>query len=120
MRWINSLLCIVMVVFAAAQYNDPDGVLWVLIYGIPAAWAGIAAFRPSLLRAGRLVLPALGLCLAAALAGTIYLWPSDIATWWDSEEVREGLGVFVITLVLAIVGITVLRERRDSAAQSGI
>lgn len=115
MRWVNGFSCVVMGLFAVVQYNDPDAVLWILIYAIPALWAGTAAFRPGSLGTGPLVLLAYGLCLAAAVAGTMYLWPSEIATWWDNEEVREGLGLIVMTMALLIVGLTVLRERRETS-----
>lgn len=119
MRWVNGFFCVLMGLFAIVQYNDPDGVLWLLIYAVPAVWAGIAAFRPDMLRAGRLVVPAYGLCLAAAVAGAIYLWPTEIATWWDNEEVREGLGLLIITAVLVSVGFTLFRERGKPSLQPG-
>ena len=117
MRWINGFLCVLMALFAVAQYNDSDGVLWFLIYAIPAAWAGIAAFRPGALASSRVAPAAYGLCLALAIAGLIYLWPSEIATWWENEVVREGLGLGIVTAVLLIVGLSVLRERRKAHGQ---
>lgn len=112
MRWINGFLCVLMALFAVVQYNDPDGVLWFLIYAIPAVWAGIAAFRPDALGSSRLAPAAYALCLVVAIASSIYLWPSEIATWWDNEVVREGLGLAIVTAVLLVVGLSVLRERR--------
>jgi hypothetical protein len=38
-----------MLLFVAVQYNDPDGPLWMVIYGVPAIWAGLAWMRPQLL-----------------------------------------------------------------------
>jgi hypothetical protein len=112
MRWINGSLCILMTLFALVQYNDPDGVMWFAIYAVPALWAGVAAFHPSTLGEGPLALVAYALCLVAALAGSVYMWPSEFATWWDNEEVREGLGVVIVTVVLLIVGLSVLRQQR--------
>jgi len=43
MRAVYILCLILMVMFAAAQYNDPDGRIWMLIYAIPAVWAAIAS-----------------------------------------------------------------------------
>lgn len=116
MRWINGFFCVVMALFAVVQYNDPDAVVWFLIYAIPAVWAGIAAFRPGSLAQGSLTLVAFGLCLAAAVVGSIYLWPSQVATWWDNEEVREGLGMMIVTVALLAVGISVLNQRREPTA----
>lgn len=112
MRWLNGFLCVLMTLFALVQSNDPDGVMWFVIYAVPAAWAGVAAFHPAILGDGRLVVAAYGLCLVAALAGSLYLWPSEIGTWWENEEVREGLGLIIATIVLLIVGLSVLRQQR--------
>jgi Transmembrane family 220, helix len=45
LRLLNLVLCLVMIVFAALQYNDRDMLLWVVYYIVPAAWAFVAAFR---------------------------------------------------------------------------
>jgi hypothetical protein len=50
MRWLNLLLALAMVGFAAVQYNDPDWLLWAAYYGVPASWALIAGFRHRLLQ----------------------------------------------------------------------
>ena len=47
MRYVNGFFCVLLVLFAIVQYNDPDAILWILIYGVPAVWAGLAAFRPA-------------------------------------------------------------------------
>jgi hypothetical protein len=118
MRWVNGLLCVLMALFAVVQYNDPDGLLWFLIYAIPAAWAAIAAFRPDLLGSSRLAPTIYGLCLFVAIAGTVYFWPSEITTWWDNELVREGLGVSIVTVVLLIVGLSLVQERRRRSVRA--
>ena len=46
MRYVNGFFCVLMVLFTVVQYNDPDAILWILIYGLTAVWAGLAAFRP--------------------------------------------------------------------------
>ena len=43
MRYLHILLGLVMVAFAAVQYNDPDALLWIVFYRIPGAWAFAAA-----------------------------------------------------------------------------
>ena len=52
---VNILLGLVMVAFAAVQYNDPDALLWIVIYLVPAAWAFAAAFRLERVRSGNLI-----------------------------------------------------------------
>jgi Transmembrane family 220, helix len=104
MRYVNGFFCVVLTLFALAQYNDPDAVLWFLIYAIPAAWAGLAAFRPDLLAPRPGTLGAYAVCLGAAVLGTLYLWPSLPANWIHVEEEREGLGLIIATTGLIVVG----------------
>ena len=110
MRYVNGILCFFMLLFAAVQYNDPDGLLWIPIYLVPAAWAGFAAYRPRALR-GRW--PSLGLaaCLALALVGLVLYWPQDPGwwrqdVWWESEPAREGMGIMIVTASLLVVALT--------------
>jgi Transmembrane family 220, helix len=37
MRWLNLPFFIAMFGFAAVQYNDPDALLWIVYYLVPAA-----------------------------------------------------------------------------------
>jgi hypothetical protein len=104
MRYVNGFFCVVLAVFALAQYNDPDALVWFLIYAIPAAWAGIAAFRPDLLPANPVAIAAYVACLAAAAAGSIYMWPALPDNWIHVEEEREGLGLIIATLALLGAG----------------
>lgn len=116
MRYVNGFLCALLSLFAIVQYNDPDAMVWIAIYGVPALWAGLAAWRPGRLSRSPAALGALGVCLALALAGTIYLWPAEPSTWWDMEEVREGMGLMMVTTALLIVALTLWRSRRPPAA----
>jgi drug/metabolite transporter (DMT)-like permease len=105
MRYVNGFFCVVLTVFALAQYNDPDAPVWFLIYAIPAVWAGVAAFRPDLLTSRPPTLAAYAACLAAAVLGSLYLWPSLPDNWIHVEEERESLGLIITALALALVGI---------------
>jgi len=106
MRYVNGFFCVVLTVFAVLQYNDPDAVLWFLIYGVPAAWAGLATFRPDLLTPRPRTFVAYAVCLAAAVLGNLYLWPSLPENWIHVEEEREGLGLILVTGALLVVGWT--------------
>lgn len=116
MPYLNGVLCVTLALFAIAQYNDPDFVLWFVIYGIAAVWCGFAALRPEHLAHSRPALIGLGVCLVLAAAGSVYLWPTDVATWWDNEVVREGMGLIIVTVSLAIAAITAWRRRRSGSA----
>jgi hypothetical protein len=112
MRYVNGFFCVVLTLFALVQYNDPDAVLWFLIYAIPAAWGGLAAFRPDLLATGPATIGAYAVCLAAAVLGSLYLWPSLPENWIHMEEEREGLGLIIATTALIVVGWTSWRRER--------
>jgi hypothetical protein len=107
MRYLYAGLAGVMFLFALVQYNDPDGPLWMVLYGVPAIWAGIAAMRPHLL-AGTVALVLLGASLLVWLVLVVVLWPPEDAwwrmeVWWESEESREGMGLMLATAVLVAV-----------------
>lgn len=122
MRIVNGVFCLLLIIFAAVQYNDPDFWRWGAIYGVAALFAALAALRPGLLSAGKGMLAYL-VGFALAVAGMFYYWP-DTPEWWaphvwadaavmsDGTEIaREGMGMMVVALAMLIVGVTVLRRR---------
>lgn len=118
MRILNGLLFLFMILFAAVQYNDPDGLFWAAVYAIPGGWAGSAAFRPGLLAftAARALWTVL---MLSYLAVTFYFWPTDpdwwrMDVWWENEPAREGMGVMIATVVLAIAGLSDLLRTRPT------
>jgi hypothetical protein len=119
MRYLNALICVLLALFAAVQYNDPDGLLWAAIYLVPAIWSGFAAYRPSAL--GR-SLPMAGLAASviAAVIGTIHYWPDvpewwRVEVWWEAETAREGMGVMIVLAALLVVLLTGLRARKTAS-----
>lgn len=115
MRYVNVFLGVVMLAFAAVQYNDPDPHVWVPIYGIAAAWAFAAAFwLPRVASTAGTGLLALGLLAYAALL--VYYWPQTPEfwrkdVWWNDEEAREGMGMMIAFAVMAFVAAAALRAR---------
>ena len=116
MRYLNAFLCVLLTGFTIVQYNDPDAPLWILIYGLPAIWAGLAAYRPDVFAHNEWLLGVLGLNLLGTGAGAVYLWPTEISTWWEKEQVREGMGLIITTLSLLAVVYTLWRLRNVDAA----
>jgi drug/metabolite transporter (DMT)-like permease len=112
MAYVNGIVCAILAVFAIAQYNDPDGLLWFLIYAIPAAWAGAVAFRPDLLPSTPPAILAYLACLGAAIAGTLYMWPALPDDWIHVEEEREGIGLIIVTAALIVTGCSWWRQAR--------
>jgi hypothetical protein len=115
MRTVNILLGVIMVAFAAVQYNDPDAPLWIVMYLVPAAWAFMAALRlPSTASRDGAVL--LWISLAAYLFAVVYFWPQAPGfwrkdVWWQDEQAREGMGLMIALAVLLFVLATALRAR---------
>lgn len=119
MRYVNILLCVLMVGFAAVQYNDPDALLWIVLYMIPAVWAGLAAFRLTAVRSisGTRLLWA---SVAAGIAAVIFYWPEMPGFWrtevfMAEETAREGMGVMIAFVVLLV---TLFSARLPSARNS--
>lgn len=107
MRYLFAVLALLMGLFAVVQFNDPDGPLWMVLYGVPAIWAAVAAIRPQLL-AGTAAFVLLAGCFLAGLVLVVVLWPpaeewwrTDV--WWESEASREGMGLMLVAGVLLAV-----------------
>ena len=120
MRYVFAGLALIMLLFAIVQYNDPDGPLWMVLYGVPALWAGIAWMQPHLLT-GKTPLLLLGGSVLAGLVLVVVLWPpaeewwrTDV--WWESEASREGMGLMLAAAVLLAVFAWSVSKRAKSAA----
>jgi Transmembrane family 220, helix len=116
MRYVNGFLCLCLALFAIAQYNDPDFLLWFLIYAVPAGFAGIAALRPWLLHRSRALLTGFWVCFALAALGTVYYWPSQWQNWIHIEETREGIGLMIVLVAMAAVALGLRRAPAAPAA----
>ena len=117
MRIVNGIFCVILILFAVAQYNDPDFYLWGAIYGVGAVFAGIAALRPAMFAGPGLRLSYL-IALAASVAGLIYYWPTTPQwwmqeVWWETETAREGMGMMVVLAAMLVAGVAVLSARRQ-------
>jgi hypothetical protein len=115
MRIVSGVFFVLMLLFCAVQYNDPDTLIWVLVYGTAAIWCGIAAFRPALLGTpvGR---PLLWATLGLAVAGVVWYWPHtahfwEVDVWWATETAREGMGMMIAFLAVGSVWLTARANR---------
>jgi hypothetical protein len=120
MRYVFAVLALLMGLFVLVQYNDPDGPLWMVFYGVPAVFAGIAWWRPQLL-AGTAPLVLLAGTVVAGLALVVVLWPPaeqwwQSEVWWNSEASREGMGLMIAAAVLLAVLTRSLQLRSKAAA----
>ncbi len=119
MRYLNLLLGVTMLGFTAVQYNDPDALLWIFYYGVPASCALLAALRPDLLRTqpGALLLWA---SVPLWLGLVVFYWPQMPCFWrWPvlmaEETAREGMGLMIAWLTVLVVAFSVRTRFRAPA-----
>ena len=114
MKILNYFFCIVFIVFAALQYNDPDPYVWIPIYGYTAVLCWLAArekFYPVAYWAG--------IAVYAVYAGYKFFDKNGVWDWitihheqniaetmkaetpWV-EETREFFGLVILIVVLLI------------------
>jgi hypothetical protein len=125
MRILNSILALMFMAFAFVQVNDPDPILWILIYGVMAIVSVMAIFE--------YFIPAL--MYALALGFTVYLvilFPG-MMDWYNSpdrsllfddiakmqytyiEEAREFLGLAICLVVLVFYILRAHQAAKKSA-----
>lgn len=111
------LVCLLSVI---VQVNDPDGSLWIVIYGFPTLLSAMAVFR---------------VFTAASLLGAItYPIAFAILMPWDhidqlgayvsevhmssqsSEYSREALGLLIVGVWMAVLAVLWFRNRNVAAA----
>ena len=119
-RWTCAVMAVLLLSFAVVQYNDPDPVRWMAIYGAGALVSALAAFRA---RAAWVPAAAVG---AVALAWSAY-WASGVigrhvdvgevvavTRMIDTgvEEVRETLGLAIVAAWMAVIAVWGRRAAR--------
>lgn len=110
MRIVNLILAVMFIIFAFVQVNDPDPLVWILIYGLVAATCVMAAFD--------YYLPKVLIGLAVILGGYAIFYFPGLQEWlqhdhkeklFDNlakmeysyiEESREFLGLIICVGVL--------------------
>ncbi|MCX2741139.1 transmembrane 220 family protein [Pontibacter anaerobius] len=104
--------------FVVVQYNDPDPVIWMIIYGAAALLCFLSA-------AGKAPAPLLWVAAVLFAVGGIYMWPErfegvsigggDIK---NIEEARESLGLFLATLIFAGLALSGNYKSRRTSTQT--
>jgi hypothetical protein len=112
MKVVNLLLAVMFMAFAFLQLNDPDPVIWILIYGAMAVVCILAAFK-TYYRPLILIMIVAYLGYSALYFRGVMEWfaKPDKAMLFDDvmkmkypyiEESREFLGLMICVFVLAI------------------
>ncbi|MES3017688.1 MAG: transmembrane 220 family protein [Bacteroidota bacterium] len=124
MKAFNIVFCILFIISAGLQYNDPDPYLWIPIYLYGAficfkAYQG--KFYPKACLAGMLIFLIYGIYLFFDKYGVL--------TWWNDhdaenisqsmkatapwiEETREFFGLLILSIVLFINYTSYRRKKR--------
>ena len=114
LKFFNIFFCIVFILFAAVQYNDPDPYIWMPIY-LYAAILCWLAFRNQFFPAAYL----LGIVVYAAYAVYKFLDQNGVWDWMTKhdaaniagtmkaekpwiEETREFFGLVILIVVLLV------------------
>lgn len=121
MKFLHGFLVLMFLAFAGLQFNDPDPVLWILIYAAMAFICALAIFKVY-------SKTAMGILAAGYIAYCIFLWPG-VAQWLAQEnkgvlfddvmtmehpyieESREFLGLVICLVVLAFYTILAMRKK---------
>lgn len=97
-------------IFAAVQYNDPDGLLWVAVYILAAAITLLALLgRPSI------AAPLVGV---AYLAAAFWIMPKEGGNWMNIETGREAMGLLVCAVWMGALTAHWYRHKNPGAPQS--
>lgn len=120
LRIVNVILGLMMIGFAAVQYNDPDMPQWALMYAIPAIWMYAVTFRLQGVVGSPDIMRLLWASAAFYVVAVIFLWPTMPNFWrkevWIAQETaREGMGVM---LALGVVLIAALNTRLKGSARA--
>lgn len=120
MRILNFLLAIMFLIFAFLQINDPDPVIWILIYGIMAVFCVMAMFEfyPQWFLIASTAIYILISLLYVKGGVLVWLQQDDKAELFDDlakmkypyiEETREFLGIMICVAVLIFY---IIRSRK--------
>lgn len=120
MKVVNLILAVMFLVFAFLQINDPDPVVWILIYGAMAVMCVLAAFRHYYVPAYiALLVIYIAYSFSSLSSALRWLRSDNKAMLFDNvakmqnlyiEESREYLGLLICIIVL-VLNLVIYRMR---------
>ena len=118
MKAANRLMAILFLIAVAVQYNDPDPIQWMAMYGL-AAFACLLALAGRLPRLLPLLVGLVAIAWAATLAPGVIgqvrlseLFESYAMKSAPVEEAREMGGLLIVTAWMAVLAIVGARQAR--------
>jgi hypothetical protein len=125
MKFFNIFFCIVFILFAAVQYNDPDPYLWIPIYLYPALLSYLKLVQKPISKiaywAGFLVFGAYAIYKVFDANGIIdwikFHNASSIATTMKAEQpwVEESREFFGLVIILVVMAINYFKEGKNQS-----
>ncbi len=111
---VSIIILVAMLASMAVQYNDPDPILWSIIYGYAAVMAANAIRNRY--NAVMLFIGALGYVI-----GGIALLPEELEGWITNELARESGGLFVSAacMIVLIGQMFIAKSMPDAAENAG-
>jgi hypothetical protein len=125
-RALNGLMAALFAVAVAVQYNDPDPLRWMALYGAACLVAVLVAVRGTVARATPIVVGTIALIWSGYWASTsaaalrIYIHMFDA---WEMkntpiEEAREASGLLIVALWMAIVAFRMQAQKSATAVET--
>lgn len=93
---LNIVILLIMASSILVQYNDPDGILWALVYGYGTVMAWNAVRN-------RYDIPLLVIGIVASVVGGYLLLPHQFLYWITNEVARETGGLFMTAICLSAI-----------------
>ena len=121
-RAVSALMTALLAVAVAVQYNDPDPVQWMAIYGAACALSAVAVVRGrapwAWAAAVGLVALVWGIVAAQGAYGRSHL--IEMFQSWEMkspgvEEAREASGLLIVAAWMAVLAIQARIRRSDSS-----
>jgi hypothetical protein len=112
-RIINGLMALLFLLAVAVQYNDPDPIRWMLLYGAAMVVAAVVAIRGHIP-----VMAPVAVCVVAlawgvywaATSGTPFVLYEHMFDAWEMkntaiEEAREASGLLIVAFWMAVIAV---------------
>ncbi|TRZ82375.1 MAG: hypothetical protein D4R91_04365 [Sediminibacterium sp.] len=125
MKFFNIFFCVVFILFAVVQYNDPDPYLWIPIYLYPALLCYLKVVQKPISTmaywAGFLVFGAYAIYKMFDTNGIIdwikFHNASNIASTMKAEQpwVEESREFFGLVIILIVLGINYIKKTKHSS-----
>ncbi len=98
LRWANAVMLVLFLFWAGFQYNDPDGLLWMAVYGV-AALECILFFMDRLPRSFAIAY----LVLCAMWAAILWIAVIADSEFFFEERGREAMGLMICGIWTAVL-----------------